>query len=394
MLLSGAPSRWFGLCVLLLSLLAHWITLEWAQGNLSLPGISSMAAKPEQVLDIVLQTAALPDRLKPPPSARQAVVPTKPAGAADKAKAVAPPPTAAPASDTSGVDTASVANDPASVASDPAPLASDLASLAPVQESRQQSVPEAPSAPTDSELVQGLPPLFERAVTPPSADLSYTVRAQRSGSTTEGNGKIFWRAGQSHYSITGEAGILFFTLLRYQSTGSLSQQGIAPELYTEKRFRKPATNTHFHRERQVISFSASAATYPRKGDEQDRASVIWQLASLGRGDGAKLVPGLTFELPIAGSRSVSSWRIYVNGKQTIHVGGSSTEAWHLSLLPAEHSYEQQLELWLAPQKEWYPVKLLYTDVKGGHLEMLLSKIETSNVSNTEDADKKNTFSSD
>lgn len=377
--LSGTPSRWFGLCVLLLSLLAHWITLEWAQGNLSLPSLDSTAAKPEGVLDVVLQPAAQP--LPPPPVNRQPLLAPTPAAVAEKAKAEIPPaPGAEPAPDTGRVDAL--------------PLNNDLALPAPAQESRQDAVPDEPPIATAPEANQDLPPLFERAVLPPSADLSYIVRAQRNGRTIEGNGKIFWRAGQAHYSISGEAGILFFTLLSYQSTGSVSQQGIEPELYTEKRFRKSATNTHFQRDRQVISFSASAATYPRKGGEQDRASVIWQLAALGRGDGAKLVPGLTFDLMIAGPRSVSSWRIYVNGKQTINVSGSSTEAWHLSLLPGERSYEQQLELWLAPQKEWYPVKLLYTDLKDGHLEMLLSKIVPSTVSHATEVDKKENFSSD
>lgn len=374
--------------MLLLSLLAHWITLEWAQGNLSLPSLGSMTTEPERVLDVVLQTPALPQPL--PPIRRQAVLPPKPAAVTEKTEAEAPPaPAALPAV---AATTAAPAPDTGRV--DAPPVSNDLASPAPAQESRQLSVPDGPSAVTHAEAHQDLPPLFERAVLPPSADLSYTVRAQRNGSTIEGNGKIFWRAGQAHYSITGEAGILFFTLLSYQSTGSVSQQGIEPELYTEKRFRKSATNTHFQRDRQVISFSASAATYPRKGGEQDRASVIWQLASLARGDGGKLAPGLTFDLMIAGPRSVSSWRIYVNGKQTINVGGTSTEAWHLSLLPGERSYEQQLELWLAPQKEWYPVKLLYTDLKDGHLEMLLTKIAPGTVSNTAETDKKKNSSSE
>jgi hypothetical protein len=65
----------------------------------------------------------------------------------------------------------------------------------------------------------------------------------------------------------------------------------------------------------------------------------------------------------------------VNGKESLQLAGETLEAWHLSIMPAEQSQELQFELWLAPQKEWYPIKLVYSDKKSGFLELVLNKLE-------------------
>ena len=84
-----------------------------------------------------------------------------------------------------------------------------------------------------------------------------------------------------------------------------------------------------------------------------------------------------FELFIAGPRSGASWRAYVNGKEIVDgIQGGSTQAWHLSLMPAEKSYEMQFELWFAPERDWYPVKLHYADKNDGYLQMVLTKISS------------------
>jgi hypothetical protein len=330
--------RWLAGGILLLSLLVHLTLLEWLKGELILPTFDE---ETDQVISIALQTS--------PPLARAPK-------ASVRQPAIAKP---APAS-------AEVSSESAAVASQAAPEGV-AATPAVKEEASEQQVP--PAAPTPQA------PLFERVSLPPAAELGYAVTAFKDGRKIEGHGSISWQPGSAQYAISGEAGVLFFTVLSYKSTGSVDALGIAPELYVEKRFRKPETNTHFHRERKEISFSASTNAYPSKGGEQDRASVIWQLAALGRGDGAKFEPGLAFEIFIAGTRSAADWRVYVNGKESLDLAGVSTEVWHLSLMPVERSYEQQFELWLAPQKEWYPVRLRYADKGDGYLEMLLTKLD-------------------
>ena len=209
---------------------------------------------------------------------------------------------------------------------------------------------------------------------PPSAILKYDVQALQKGLTYHGSGKITWQINDSSYVINGEAGILFITALDFKSEGEINSLGVAPILYTEKRFRKASTSTHFHRERNIINFSASTNSYARTGGEQDRASIVWQLASIGRGDSTQFVAGGVIDLFVAGTRDAETWRIQVIDKETITVGTGTIEAWHVIRIPQPGSYEQKLDIWLAPQEQWYPVKLRFTEKNGDFLDMALSKL--------------------
>lgn len=207
---------------------------------------------------------------------------------------------------------------------------------------------------------------------PPSAELKYAVEALRGGQAIHGNGKINWQAEGKQFKVTGEAGVLFFSLLNFSSEGRLDQFGVSPVLYSEKRFRKSETNTHFHRERNTISFSASTAVYPRSGGEQDRASIIWQLAAIGRGDSTRFYPGARIDIMVAGVRDAEIWQLRVIGLEDIALGSSNASAWHVIRTPRPGSYEQTIDIWLAPQQEWYPVKLRFTETSGDYLDMSLT----------------------
>jgi hypothetical protein len=212
---------------------------------------------------------------------------------------------------------------------------------------------------------------------PPSAELKYDVQALRDGQMVYGSGKISWQSDGGNYTVNGEAGILFFTLLNFKSAGVIDDFGVAPVMYSEKRFRRPETNTHFHRERNTISFSASTVIYPRKGGEQDRASIIWQLTGIGRGDGEKFKPGAEIDFFVAGVRDAAPWRVRVIGEEQIEVGSEKITAWHVVRIPKQGSYDQKLDIWLSPQHEWYPVKLRFTETNGEYLDMLLSNLTMS-----------------
>lgn len=344
--------RWIAGAVMLLSLLLHLTVLEFVKGDLTLPAFEDDA---DQVISITLPAPAVVSR------APRATL-RKPATLATKASApeASVPPVAEPSPEATAI-------------AEPLAPATD-ASTAKV-EVNEKHTNENAIAPSEAAAHDTQPPLFDRISLPPPAELGYNVTAVKSGRKIEGHGTISWQPGPTQYVISGEAGILFFTVLTYKSTGSVDALGITPELYVEKRLRKSETNTHFHRERKEISFSASTNSYPIKGGEQDRASVVWQLAALGRGDGAKFIPGLAFELFVAGTRTASEWRIYVNGKEKIDVAGGSTEAWHLTLMSSELGFEKQFEIWLAPDKEWYPVRLRYADNSVGYLDMVLTKLD-------------------
>jgi hypothetical protein len=234
-----------------------------------------------------------------------------------------------------------------------------------------------PTSPAGSANADGaaapLPePKRYRASPPPSAELKYDVQALRDGKTVYGRGKISWQANSEHFRIDGEAGVLFFTVFNFSSEGTVGRSGIEPVLYTETRFRKSATNTHFQRERNTISFSASTNSYPRRGGEQDRASIVWQLAGIGRAETGVFAPDAEIDLFVAGARDAEVWRIHVVGQEQIDTGTGKMLAWHVTRAPDPGSYDKSMDIWLAPQQDWYPVKLRETEKNGDYLEMSLS----------------------
>ncbi len=400
-LLPSGRKAGFTLLILLLSVLVHLFIIQWAKDSLALV---SLLDDQEDLIEVSLQTMirppiqkAIPDQPPPvtpasekssprlpdatvtsqPPTANEAAAPTvtepalampsdntsKPADPVPEtaASTVAAPPPEAPASPEPGT-TQTRATSQTHAAPEPAltPTQSDAppAALAP-----------APAATADT------PRLFSRISLPPSADLSYDAVAIKGSSKVEGRGLVKWLHDGRQYSITGEASVLFLSVLSYRSEGRLGEIGILPELYTEKRLGKSSTNTHFHRERQTISFSASTNNYAVKGGEQDRGSVFWQLAGLARGNPDKLQAGLSFELIIAGSRTADPWRVTVHGMESIALGQGRTDAWHMSMIRPDGGNDYQLEVWIAPGQDWYPVKIMYVDRKGTSLGLTLSKLE-------------------
>jgi hypothetical protein len=209
---------------------------------------------------------------------------------------------------------------------------------------------------------------------PPSAELKYEVQALREGQTVYGSGKIAWRSGGAGYEVRGEAGVLFFTLLEFGSRGVVDEYGVSPTIYTEKRFRRSETATHFRREEGLISFSSSTVTYPRRGGEQDRASIVWQLAALGLGEPERFTPGAQIDVFVAGVRDGEAWSMKVLGLEEVDTASGRLQAWHVVRVPRPGSYEQKLDIWLAPERHWYPMRLRWTETNGEYLDMSASSV--------------------
>lgn len=350
---------------LLLVLVAHLSVIEWLKQELQL-----IAPQDEEdsVIGIKLQELASPAAPAPPaapppkpepdpeplpePGEPVPAVPEIPVAAIPKeAMPDMPPAESAPLADTAPSDTV-VASD----GSEPGDGDADA--------DAQAEIPPQPPA----------PPLFERASPPPPAILAFSVTGVRNGRRVDGHGSMAWQPDGQRYTLKTEIGVLFFTLMSSQSRGDLGRLGIIPERYAEKRIGRSETNTHFHRERRQISFSASTAIVPVEGGEQDRGTWIWQIASLGRGDPEKFDAGLVFEMVVAGNKAADRWRIYVNGRDNIDLPDGPVSAWRLSVIPGPDSFERQFDLWLAPERDWYPVKLSHEDRNGNRLDMQLTNI--------------------
>lgn len=371
-LLSLRPSRRkrrVVLGLLLLTLAAHLVVIDWLRHEL--PLVALLEEDDDSFMSVTLQPPPAPvmpavKDLPPPPTAD----PSAPVAAVPKTETpVAAVPEAAPApTPTPGPDaTASTSISDAGLPV-PAAAAAGAAGSETVTDS-------AAATASDSSPAPSAPALFDKVSLPPSAELKYAVVGLRNGNRITGHGKIKWQQDGQRYTLSGEVGALVFTLLSYKSVGDVGTIGLVPAIYAEKRIGRSQTNTHFHRERNSISFSASTEVYPAKGGEQDRSTWIWQLASLGRGDPGKFDAGLVFDMAVAGHKTLDGWRVYVNGRENVELPQGPVSTWRLSVIPGENSFDKQFDLWLAPDRDWYPVMLRHVDKAGNSVEMLLTEVK-------------------
>lgn len=350
------PRLWRIPALIAVTVLLHLLVIRWGGQYIQVPAATTPATNS---ISVSLRTPPAPTQPVSLPVAKPVI----------KRKPKPPPQPVAPAATSDALAMTSTSTATADVPDDSATAATgetlDKSEKTPA-EMAATAPPETPEAQSGTHYTVD---------PPPSASLEYDVQATYNNMAVHGSGTITWKTDGSRYTIEGKAEDFFFTFLRFSSSGDINEFGVAPELYTEQRIRKAATNTHFHRDRKQISFSASTNTYPSVGGEQDRASVIWQLVAIGRGDPAKFAAGATIDLFVAGPRDGEVWRMQVIGEEDIRVPTGPARAWHVVRVPRPGSYEQQLDIWLAPQTQWYPLRLRFSETNGDYLEMSLSKLK-------------------
>ena len=362
------PSRRWSLLIgaLVLTLLAHLLVLQWLNNQLESIAFFYDADDETQISVSLLRpdpplAAAPPQKLTPP---APPLPPPVPAIAANDQTVVADKPTTEtlPAAPAPTTETPPATTDAATPTA-PAPTAA--------------TDPNTAIAPSQETAIANITALFDKASPPPPAELVFNVvGVSKDGRSLSGSGTMQWRHDGQRYTLDTEISVLIFTLAKNRSEGELGALGIAPNLYVEKRFGRSETNTHFRHQSKQISFSASTAIVPANGGEQDRGSWIWQLASLGRGNPGKFESGLNLEMFVASAKSVDAWRIRINGKEQLKLPDGEVSAWRLSIVPDNQSIDKHFDLWLSPERQWYPVRLLHEDKKGNRVELSLSKIST------------------
>jgi len=210
---------------------------------------------------------------------------------------------------------------------------------------------------------------------PPSADLNYSLKIKQSGLSLNGTATVQWRAGDGKYSIITESrAAIFGKVVENRSEGAIDEFGLAPATFYEKRLRKDPYTTSFKRDGKTIAFTESDATYPILGGEQDRSSAQWQLAALARATPDKFKPGSEWNLFVAGRRDAEQWSFKVVKTETVQIGTGEVSAVHLVKAPPPDAQGQQVDLWLAPSMDWYPVRVRFNDNDGDFVDQTLEKV--------------------
>lgn len=226
---------------------------------------------------------------------------------------------------------------------------------------RTRAEPPAPAA--GRRILVATPGTYQ-VRTAPSARLSYTL--VRQGQPAAGQpAYLDWRTDGSGYTLELDG-----LLGRLSSRGTNGDAGLVPELATEARSER-TVRTGFDAATGEIRFESGAGSVPGGVGMQDRASVLVQLAAIGKADAEQLQDEVA--ILVAGAGSAAIERYQVLGEEEVATGIGGMAAWHLaqSATPGQ----PRLELWLAPAQDWLPVQLRLTYPDGSVSTQVLRAAE-------------------
>ncbi|TAK91443.1 MAG: DUF3108 domain-containing protein [Burkholderiaceae bacterium] len=244
------------------------------------------------------------------------------------------------------------------------------------------NIPAAALAPPPPELSAHAQAEPAGLTLPPSVLLKLTVR------TTLGtlDGELEWLVENGGYNLRLETllrpdSLSALKLIR-RSTGGFDSSGLAPRRYTEQRGGRAEVATNFLRTREelggltepLVTFSRVTDRIPLAAGVQDELSVLMQLGFLVRGNPELLQqPGSTFEVPVAGTKGVEFFNFTLIGQETVRSDLGAVATWHLRSQPLQDRYGTRIEVWLAPEHDFLPVKSRF-DFGFAFIELLAEKI--------------------
>lgn len=350
----------------------HFVTIDWLG--------SRLGAEPTTALKPSVATVRLPPvehSSAPPPD----IAPIAPAPAPPKprkkamplpkpdATAALPAESGALSDPMAGVEQAVAALPPPQIEPEPAAAPATAQADAPPKEQAEQV--------STRRYKVNLPPSA-------SFDMDLT-RTDAKGAKWTASGKMTWQTDGSKYKVVMEAGLAMLvarvSLLELVSEGGIDDAGIAPETFTEKRRSRSQTATHFQRNEGRITFSASESSYPLLPGAQDRASVPFQLAAIGRANVNQF--GGDVDIQVGDNRDATIYRFQLIGEEEIDTKMGRIVTLHLSRPPKPGSYSARLDIWLAPSLQWFPVQIRNTEANGALTTQTVTNIAMNNASSHE-----------
>lgn len=355
------------ICVALIGAL-HYLALDWLTSHAGM--VPSGQDHAHLVSMVLIAEPPKPLPLPPPPPPELPPVPKPRPPPLPPLPPPPPPPPTVLASSVAPQWTAPASDVPAGAAtSEPAVVAAPAAVAA---------APAPTSAPPpDVEQVR-----HYRTDVPASAQFDLHVdRRDADGTKWQGVAAMAWENSGDTYHLTLEVGLSMLitriNLLVLSSEGVVDASGIVPVMATEKRKGRAQTATHFKRDAKVITFSATTATAPWQEGAQDKATVPFQLAAIGRADVNQLAGNI--DILVGEEKEATVFRFQLVGEEELDTKMGRLLTWHLRRPPKPGTYSSQLDIWLAPSMQWYPVQIRNTEASGALTTQTVTHIRVNDA---------------
>lgn len=205
--------------------------------------------------------------------------------------------------------------------------------------------------------------------TPNPVRLGYEVNASARGRSWHAQGELLWQHLDGRYEARMEVRAFLLGARSQLSTGRIGSQGLEPERFADRGRQElaahfvPASASGPAR----VVFSANTPEVLLSPGAQDRLSVLLQLAGWADAQAQMLQPGLSLNVQTVGAREAQIWIFVVEGLQTIELPGGRLDAWKLTRQP-RREHDQRVEVWLAPQLQYLPARVLITQTTGDFVD--------------------------
>jgi len=197
---------------------------------------------------------------------------------------------------------------------------------------------------------------------PAKMRIEYAVTASRGPFSINGQSVLLFEHSGNAYSISIDTDSAAIYHARQTSRGTVATSGLQPVEYVEARGKRTPQTTTFDWDARRVSFSAApdspGATEPGL---QDRASLVLQLAWRQRA-----ATEASFEIPVAGASRVGPYRFARQGVESVKVPAGTIEATRIER--AADDEHDRIEAWLGTSWCGLPVRIRYTDKKGGVID--------------------------
>ena len=339
----------------LLVLLAHGLLLGGLSAALNLgPGQPDAAVPPIQALRFVTRTIAPEPRAVTLPAPRP-VSKTPVAPAAPEAATIQSTPAAVPVAAAPVVGNATYTSRADSVAS-----AEAFPPTNPLTAAATSAEPPEPSSQAQS---------ASKPLPPEPVRMLFDGRGEERGFIKyAASAELLWLPVGEQYSARLEISAWGIRMRTWTSKGALGESGLLPTRFGDKP-RGAEQATHFQRDKGIISFSANNPDVPLQPGAQDKLSALLQLSALVAGEPERYGPGTAIRFQAADAHNAETWTFQVGAMEPLELPGGTLKGIKFSKEPSLE-FDQRIEVWLAPEAHYLPVRLRITEANGTYADLL------------------------